>query len=179
MSGKGRKTHLKERHEIGLGGLLEGHNSGGLEAQVRLWEDGQRGRDGWRMGGTDLEVLGDFTDEALEGELADEELGGLLVATDFTEGDGSRAETMGLLDTSGSVGGLLACTGLGGELKSGLVDGGCVGRRRRTCLRGALPPVDCGTGEWRGKTRRGKRPTLRAVCLVRAIDVEWRGGRWW
>jgi len=39
----------------------------------------------------------------LEGELPDEELGRLLVATDFTEGDGSGAETMGLLDTTGGV----------------------------------------------------------------------------
>ena len=47
-----------------------------------------------------LEVLRDFTDEALEGELADEELGRLLVATNFTEGDSSRPEAMGLLHTS-------------------------------------------------------------------------------
>ena len=52
-----------------------------------------------------LEVLRDFTDEALEGELADEELGRLLVATNFTEGDGSGPEAMGLLHTSS--GGLL------------------------------------------------------------------------
>jgi hypothetical protein len=42
-----------------------------LEAQVRL------------------EVLGDFTDQALEGQLADQELGRLLVATDLTESDGT------------------------------------------------------------------------------------------
>ena len=36
---------------------------------------------------TRLKVLCDFTNEALEREFADEELGGLLVATDFTEGD--------------------------------------------------------------------------------------------
>ena len=51
---------------------------------------------------TYLEVLGDFTNEPLEGELPDEELSGLLVTTDFTEGDGSWAETMGLLYTTGS-----------------------------------------------------------------------------
>lgn len=49
---------------------------------------------------TDLEVLSDFTDETLEGELPDEELGGLLVPPDLTEGDGTRAEPMGLLDTT-------------------------------------------------------------------------------
>jgi hypothetical protein len=70
-----------------------------------------------KVGDTHLEVLGDFTDEALERELADEELGGLLVATNLAEGDGARAETMGLLDTAGCVGGLFACCGLCGELE--------------------------------------------------------------
>ncbi len=47
-----------------------------------------------------LEVLCNFTNEALEGELADKELGRLLVATNFTKSDGTRPETMGLLDTT-------------------------------------------------------------------------------
>ena len=50
---------------------------------------------------THLEILSDLTHETLEGELADEQLGGLLVAPDFTERDGSGPETMRLLDTSG------------------------------------------------------------------------------
>lgn len=62
---------FEEGDEVGLDGLLEGADGGRLEAQVGL------------------EVLGDFTDEALEGELADEQLGGFLVATDFTQSDGS------------------------------------------------------------------------------------------
>ena len=49
---------------------------------------------------THLEVLGDFTDEPLEGELADEELRRLLVPTDLTKSDGTRPETMRLLDTT-------------------------------------------------------------------------------
>ena len=49
---------------------------------------------------THLEILSDLTDETLEGELADEQLGGLLVAPDFTERDGSGPETMRLLDTT-------------------------------------------------------------------------------
>ena len=44
-----------------------------------------------------LEVLGNLTNETLEGELADEQLGGLLVATNLAEGDGTRPEAMGLL----------------------------------------------------------------------------------
>jgi len=47
-----------------------------------------------------LEVLSDLTNEPLEGQLADEELGGLLVPSDFTESDGTGAESVGLLDTS-------------------------------------------------------------------------------
>ena len=55
---------LEQADEVRLGGLLERHDGGALEAEVGL------------------EVLGDLTDEALEGELADEELGGLLVAAE-------------------------------------------------------------------------------------------------
>ena len=62
---------FEERDEVGLDGLLEGADGRALEAQVRL------------------EVLGDFADQALEGQLADQELRGLLVATDLTEGDGT------------------------------------------------------------------------------------------
>ena len=69
---------------------------------------------------TNLEVLSDFTNETLEGELADEELGRLLVPTNFTESDGTRAETMRLLDTtSGSGGGSLTSLRLGSELLTG------------------------------------------------------------
>jgi hypothetical protein len=49
---------------------------------------------------TDLEVLRDLTHETLEGQLADEEFGRLLVATDFTEGDRARTEAMRLLHTT-------------------------------------------------------------------------------
>ena len=53
----------------------------------------------------DLEVLSDFTNKALERELADEQFGRLLVTPNFTKSDGTGAEPMRLLDTSG--GGLL------------------------------------------------------------------------
>ena len=59
------------------------------------WVDYSRAR------ATHLEILCDLTYEPLEGELPDEELSRLLVATDFTEGDGSGAETVRLLDTTG------------------------------------------------------------------------------
>src|SRR5690349_21411936 len=42
--------------------------------------------------GTYLEVLSDLTNETLEGELANQELGTLLVLADFTKGNSSGAE---------------------------------------------------------------------------------------
>jgi histone H3 len=48
-----------------------------------------------------LEVLGDFTNKSLERQLSDQELSGLLVATDLTESDSSWLISVGLLDTSG------------------------------------------------------------------------------
>ena len=99
---------LEEANEVGLGGLLEGKDGRSLEAEVGL------------------EVLGDLADETLEGKLADEEVGRLLVAADLTEGDGSGAITVGLLDTSGGGGRLAG--GLGGELLAGgLASGGLAG----------------------------------------------------
>src|SRR5687768_11609005 len=77
---------LKERNDVSLGSLLEGTDGRGLETKVSL------------------EVLGNLADETLEGELADQELGRLLVATDLTKSDGTGAVTMGLLDTSGGGG---------------------------------------------------------------------------
>jgi hypothetical protein len=62
---------FEEGDEVCLNGLLKGADGRALEAEVAL------------------EVLGDLTDETLEGELADQELGRLLVATDLTESDGT------------------------------------------------------------------------------------------
>jgi hypothetical protein len=90
---------LKEGDEVGLDGLLESTDSRGLEAEVRL------------------ELLRNLTNETLEGELADQELGRLLVATDLTESDGTGLITMRLLDTAGRRG--LLASGLGGELLAG------------------------------------------------------------
>ena len=72
-----------QRNKVCLNGLLESTDGRRLEAKVGL------------------EVLGDLTNQTLEGELSDEELGGLLVATDLTESDGTRLVSMGLLDASG------------------------------------------------------------------------------
>ena len=52
---------LKEADQVGLAGLLQSHDGAGLEPQVSL------------------EVLGNLTDETLEGQLADEQFSRLLV----------------------------------------------------------------------------------------------------
>ena len=90
---------LEETDQVSLASLLQGHDGGALEAQIGL------------------EVLGDFADQALEGQLADQQLGGLLVTTDLTESHGTGPVTMGLLDASGGRGAL--ASGLGGQLLPG------------------------------------------------------------
>ena len=96
---------LEEADQVGLGSLLQGGNSGALEAQICL------------------EVLSDLTDKALEGELPDEELGRLLVASDLTQSHCPWPVAVGLLDTSGGRGALSGS--LGGQLlPGGLASGG-------------------------------------------------------
>ena len=95
---------LEQTDEVGLGSLLEGHDGGGLEAEIGL------------------EVLGDFSHQTLEGQLADEELSALLVTTDLTESDGSWPVTVGLLHSAGGWG-TLTC-GLGGQLFAGSLSSG-------------------------------------------------------
>ncbi|ODP71542.1 hypothetical protein BGC29_19670 [Acinetobacter baumannii] len=87
---------LEEGNEVRLDRLLESADGRRLEAEIAL------------------EVLRDFADQALEGEFADQELGGLLVATNLTESDGTRLITVRLLDATGG-GGALAGS-LGGKL---------------------------------------------------------------
>jgi len=72
---------LEQTHEIRFTGFLESADGSTLETQVGL------------------EVLGYLTHEALEWELADEQLGRLLVTTDLSEGYRAWAVPVGLLDT--------------------------------------------------------------------------------
>ena len=100
---------FEETDQVSLAGLLKGHDGRALETQVGL------------------EVLGDFSDETLEGQLADEQLGRLLVATDLTKSDGTGAVTMGFLDAASSRRAL--ASGLGGQLLAGrLATGGFTSR---------------------------------------------------
>lgn len=103
---------LEESYEISLGGLLQSHDGGALEAQVGL------------------EVLGDLSDEALEGQLADEQLGGFLVASDLSESDGAGPVAVRLLDSAGGRGALAGGFGsqlLAGSFPSGGLTSGLLG----------------------------------------------------
>ncbi|KAJ8023378.1 hypothetical protein HOLleu_35804 [Holothuria leucospilota] len=73
---------FEEAGEVGFAGFREGHDGGALESQLGL------------------EVLSDLADEALEGQLADQKLGTLLVTTDLTECDCPWSVTMRLLKAS-------------------------------------------------------------------------------
>ena len=73
---------LEQPDQISLSSLLQGADSCRLEAEVGL------------------EVLGDLADQALEGQLADQQLSRLLEAADLAQGDGAGSEAMGLLDAT-------------------------------------------------------------------------------
>lgn len=121
---------LEERDEVGLNGLLESADGGRLEAKILASVSRASGRRVRRVVTYRLEVLSDLTDKTLEGQLADEELGRLLVATDLTESDGTRLVAVGLLDTTGRGGGLAG--GLGSELLTrGLATSGLACERGR------------------------------------------------
>jgi len=103
---------LKETDEVGLAGFLESHDGGALESEVGL------------------EILSDFSDQALERQLADQKLGRLLVTTDLSESDGTGPVTMGFLNSTGSRRALasgLCGQLLPGGLASGTLTGGLLG----------------------------------------------------
>jgi hypothetical protein len=99
---------LEKADQVGLGSFLKSADGGRLETQIGL------------------EVLSDFSHQTLERQLADEELGRLLVTSDLTESDGTGAVSVGLLDATGRGGRLPG--GLGGELLAGgFATGGLTG----------------------------------------------------
>ena len=89
---------FKQTDQVSLAGLLKGHHGGALEAQVGL------------------EVLSNLADQALEGQLADQQLSGFLVTTDLTESDSSRSVPVRFLHSTSGRRAL--SRRLGGELFS-------------------------------------------------------------
>jgi hypothetical protein len=99
---------FEKANEVGLCGFLEREHGRTLETQVGL------------------KVLRDFTHETLEWELADQELGRLLVATDLAECDRAWAVTVRFLHAASGRRALAG--GLGGELLAwGFAAGGLAG----------------------------------------------------
>ena len=90
---------LEQTNQVGLRRLLQGQHGRTLETQVGL------------------KVLGDLADQALERQLADQQLSALLVAADLTQSHGTGPVAMRLLHTTS---GWRALTGgLGGQLFAG------------------------------------------------------------
>ena len=87
---------LEQADKVSLRSLLESQDSRALEAQIGL------------------EVLRNLAHQALERQLADEQLRALLVATNLTQRDGSGAVAVRLLHTSRRRRALTSS--LGGEL---------------------------------------------------------------
>ena len=73
---------LEQADQVCLAGLLESSHGRALEAQIGL------------------EVLSDLAHQTLEGQLADEQLGGLLVAADLAQRDRAGAESVRLLHSA-------------------------------------------------------------------------------
>ena len=106
-------TTVSVKKRKSLKSHLKGTNGGTLEPQVCL------------------EILGNFSDKPLEGQLSDQQLGGLLVTPDFTKSDGTGLVTMRLFDTSCRWSALSG--GLGGQLLSwGFTSSGLTGCLLRT-----------------------------------------------
>ena len=73
---------FEEADEVGFGSFLEGQDRRALPPEAFA-----------------VDFCGDLLHKALESDLADEELGGLLIATYVAEGNGSRAVAMRFLVT--------------------------------------------------------------------------------
>ena len=82
---------FKQTDKVSLASFLKSHHSRALETQIGL------------------EILGDFSHKTLEGQLADQQLGGFLVTTDLTKSDCTRPVSMRFLDSTGRRGALTGC----------------------------------------------------------------------
>ena len=71
---------FEDADQVSFRGLLEDLQSESLEAKILF------------------EIMGDFSDESLEGQLADEGFCGLLVSAYFAQSDGAGSVSVGSLD---------------------------------------------------------------------------------
>jgi len=85
---------FEKTDEISLTGFLKSHDSRALESEIGL------------------EILSDFTNQTLEGQLPDQKFGALLVTTDFSQSDSSGPISVWFLHTSccwGTLASSLGC----------------------------------------------------------------------
>ena len=116
---------FEERDQVSLDGFLESTDGRALEAKIRF------------------EVLSDFTNKALEGQLADQKLSGLLVATDLTKSDSTLKHNVSdVVLMKGRVNRDLPGLYLWGFLTPPVEGAALRAALEASCLRGALPPVD-------------------------------------
>ena len=92
---------FEKTDEVSLGGLLKGEDSRGLESEISL------------------ELRSDLSNESLEGELSNEELGALLEAADLTESDGAGSESVGLFNATSIAASCFLSGNLDGNSLSG------------------------------------------------------------
>ena len=90
---------FEQTDQVALASFLQGHDSGALESEVGL------------------EVLSDFTDKSLEGQLSDQQLSWLLVSSDLSQGNCSWSVSVRFLHTTSWRRTLSCC--LGCQLLSG------------------------------------------------------------
>jgi hypothetical protein len=109
---------LEEWNKVGLSSLLKGKHGWALESEFLF------------------EFVSEFADwirslitESLEGQLSDEQAGGLLIFPNLSKSDGSGAETMGLFDACGDRSGLA-----GNLLGNQLLPGNLLGSGFSCCL---------------------------------------------
>ena len=110
---------FEQTNEVGFRGFLERKDGRSLKAKIGL------------------EILSNLANETLEGELADQQVRGLLVATDLAKSDGSGAVTVGLLDSTRGRSGLASSLGrelLTGSLASGGFTSGLLGAGHLECF---------------------------------------------
>jgi len=83
---------FEQTDEVSFNSLLEGKESRALESEFAV------------------ALVGNILDDSLERKLSDQEVGASLVLSDFSDGDGSRSESVSLLNSShrGLSGALLA-----------------------------------------------------------------------
>ena len=75
---------LEQTDQVGFASLLKSQHSGALKPQVGF------------------EILCDFSNETLERQLADQQFGRFLIATDFSKSDGTGPVTVRFLNSPGS-----------------------------------------------------------------------------